>query len=169
MMKSLFLSIPVGLGSVLTNQSWKEVWMVLHKTKRSFPLQMQAGLFSIWQDKVFNLFIMCFQWSIPWSLSLSHAVLAQWLHVQSDNNKTRIRLLICWFCLALLLFTFVGVCRVLKNMTCYGSAGSIVLVHFVGYQQFRDGETLQWGVCYKSNWRQWTSEFLMCTKWSSLL
>lgn len=121
------------------------------RPKDPFLFRCRQVFFSIWQDKVFNLFIMCFKWSIPWSLRPSHAVLAQWLHLQSDKNKTRIQLLICWFCLALLLVNFVGVCRVLKNMTCYGSAGSIVLVHFAGYQQFRDGETLQWAVCHKSN------------------
>ena len=109
-----------------------------------FHFRCRQVFFNIWQDKVFNIFIMCFQWSIPWSLKLSHAVLAQRLHLQSDT-------LIRYFCPALPLVTFPGVRSVVKNMTRDGSAGTIVLVCFVGYQWLGDGEAPQGAVRYKSN------------------
>lgn len=75
-----------------------------------FHFRCKQVFFSLWQDKVCNIFIMCFKWSSPWSSRLSHAVLAQCLHLQSDNNKTRIQLLTRYFCLTLLFFTFQGPC-----------------------------------------------------------
>lgn len=118
----------------------KKSWMFLHKTKRSFPLQVQADLFQHLSGQAFQYIHNMSKCSILRSLSLSHAVLAR---------KTKIWLLIHHSCLALLLITFLAVWGEAKNLTCHHLAGSTVLVGFVNNQQ--------WAVHDKNNYRQWTT------------
>lgn len=102
----LLLSILVGLGSILTNQSWKKTQIFCTRLKDPFISGAGKSL-SGFAGEGFQYIHNMSKCSIPWSLSLSHAVLA---------CKSKIWWLIHHSCLALLLIAFLAVWGEAKNM-----------------------------------------------------
>lgn len=123
-MKSVLLAIPVGLGSVFADQSWKKLWCFYTRQKDPFIADAGRSLSAFLRLR-FSIYSQ-YKCSLVWSLSLSHAVLA---------CKCKIWLLIHHSCLALLLITFLAVWEEAENMTLHDLAGSTILVGFVNNQQ----------------------------------